>query len=88
VSGQHHTPACTLPLRKGPTVQQAGWASELVRTQKLEEKSFASARSQNPVVQSAVRHYADLATPVPVPSTLMLFLTKSKVNMILDCDAV
>jgi hypothetical protein len=51
--------------RKGPPVlivQEAGWASEPVWTQSLEEISFASARDQTPVVQSVVRHYADLAT--------------------------
>jgi hypothetical protein len=52
----HFTP------RKGPPVpiaQEAGWASELVWTQRLEEKSFASAGDQAPVVQSVVRHYTD-----------------------------
>jgi hypothetical protein len=44
VSGQLHAPA--LALEKGPPVpivQEAGWASEPVWTQRLEEKSFASA---------------------------------------------
>jgi hypothetical protein len=34
-------PGCTLPLGKEPV--EAGWASELVWTQRLEEKSFAFA---------------------------------------------
>jgi hypothetical protein len=40
-----------------PTVYEAGWASDLVWTQRLEEKSFASAGDRNPVVQSVFRHY-------------------------------
>jgi hypothetical protein len=39
-----------------PIGQEAGWASELLSTQRLEEKSFASAGDRTPVVQSAVRH--------------------------------
>jgi hypothetical protein len=49
-------------LGEGPPVpigQEAGLASELLWTQRLEEKSFASAGDQTPVVQSAVRHYTD-----------------------------
>jgi hypothetical protein len=55
-------PGCSLPPRKGPTipiVQEAGWASELVWTQRLEEISFAYAEDRTPVVQSVVRHYTD-----------------------------
>jgi hypothetical protein len=53
-------PRCTpgkgslVPIGKG-----AGWASELVLTWRLEEKSFASAGDQTPVVQSVDRHYTD-----------------------------
>jgi hypothetical protein len=39
--------------------QEAGWASELISAQRLEEKSFASARDRTPVVQSVVIHYND-----------------------------
>jgi hypothetical protein len=42
-----------------PIGQEAGWASELVWTQRLEEKFFASAGDRKPVVQSVVRHYTD-----------------------------
>jgi hypothetical protein len=45
-----------------PIVHEAGWASELVWTQRLEGKSFASAGDRTPVVQSVVRDYTDLAT--------------------------
>jgi hypothetical protein len=44
MSGQRHAPAALNP-GKGPPVpivQAAGWASEPVWTQRLEEKSFAS----------------------------------------------
>jgi hypothetical protein len=34
-----------------PIVQEAGWASEPVWTQRIEEKSFASAGDRTPVVQ-------------------------------------
>jgi hypothetical protein len=45
-----------------PTGQEAGWTSELVWTQRLEEKSLASARGSSvdrPVVQPVARHYID-----------------------------
>jgi hypothetical protein len=57
VSGQHHAPAALLPPGKGPPVpigQEAGWAPEPVRTQRLEEKSFASAGDRTPIVQHVV----------------------------------
>jgi len=43
------------------TGQEAGWASELVWTQRLEEKSFAPAGDRIPVVQSVARHYIDIS---------------------------
>jgi hypothetical protein len=43
------------------------WASELVWTQRLEEKLFASARDRTPVVQSVVCHYTDWVTPALQP---------------------
>jgi hypothetical protein len=54
--------------KKGPPVpirQKAGWASELVLTQRMEKKSFASAGDRTPVDQSVVRHNADLSTAAP-----------------------
>jgi hypothetical protein len=39
--------------------QEAGWASELVRTQRIEEKSFACPGVQTLVIQPVVRHYTD-----------------------------
>jgi hypothetical protein len=53
-------PGRALPLGKGPQVpieQEAGWASEPVWTQRLEEKSFTSAGDRTPIVQPVVRHY-------------------------------
>jgi hypothetical protein len=60
VSGQRHAPAALYPQRKDPPVpvgQEAGWASELVWTQRLQKKSFAFAGDRTPVFQSVVRHY-------------------------------
>jgi hypothetical protein len=45
-----------------PIVQEAGWASEPVWTQGLEEKSSAPVGDRSPVVQSVVRHYTDWTT--------------------------
>jgi hypothetical protein len=55
VSDQRHAPAALLPPGKGPTVpivQEAGWAPELVWTQRLEEKSFAPAGDRTPIARS------------------------------------
>jgi hypothetical protein len=67
VSGQHHAPAALYPA-EGPPVpigQEAGWASEPVWMQRLEEKSSASVGDRTPVVQPVVRHYTDWATAAP-----------------------
>jgi hypothetical protein len=64
VNGQRHDSAAFYP-GKGPLVligQEAGWVSEQVWTQSLEEKSFVSARDRTPIVQSVVRHYTDSST--------------------------
>jgi hypothetical protein len=48
-----------------PIVQEAVWAPEPVWTQRLQEKSFASARDRTSsalVVQPVARHYTDWAT--------------------------
>jgi hypothetical protein len=68
VSCQRHAPAALYLRGKDPpvpTVQEAGCAPEPVWTQRLEEKSSASAgdRTDRQVVQSVVRHYTDWATP-------------------------
>jgi hypothetical protein len=49
VSGQRHAPAALCPRGKAPvpTVQEAGWASDLVWTQRLEDKSFLLCRGSN-----------------------------------------
>jgi hypothetical protein len=61
VSGQCHAPAAlylreTIPV---PIGQEIGWASWLVWSQRLEEKSVTSAGDRTPVVQRVVRHYTD-----------------------------
>jgi hypothetical protein len=62
VSGQCR-PCRPLPPGKGPSVhfgEEAGWAPELVWTERLEE--ISSAEDQTSVVQSVVKHYTDWAT--------------------------
>jgi hypothetical protein len=62
VSGQRHARAELCSPGKDPPVpivQEPGWVSELVWTQRLEEKSFAFAGDQTPIVQSVVRYYTD-----------------------------
>jgi hypothetical protein len=54
------------------TGQEAGWASELVWTQRLEQKSFASATDRTTVVQSAFRHYTVWVTPALPPHPIHL----------------
>jgi hypothetical protein len=56
VSGQRHAPVALLPPGKGPPVsivQEAGWASEPVWTQRIEEKSFAPAGDRTPIARSS-----------------------------------
>jgi hypothetical protein len=61
-------PGRALPPGKGPSVpivQEAGWASEPIRTQSTEEKSFRLFRVSNlhrPVVQPVAKHYTGWAT--------------------------
>jgi hypothetical protein len=61
--GRALTPVKRHPV---PIVQEAGWAPELVWTQRLEKESSRLCRGSNldrPVVQSVVRHYTDWAIP-------------------------
>jgi hypothetical protein len=49
-------PGRVLPPGKGPPVpivQEAGWAPELVWTQRIEEKSFAPAGDRTPIARSS-----------------------------------
>jgi hypothetical protein len=69
VSGQRHALAALYLPVKGPPVhigQEAGWASEVVWTQRLEEKFYACAGYRTPVVQSVARPYTNWATPARV----------------------
>jgi hypothetical protein len=52
VSRQCKAPAALYPLGEDPVpiVQEAGWATEPVWTQSVEEKSFASVRDRTPVL--------------------------------------
>jgi hypothetical protein len=72
VSGQRHAPAALLPPGKGPLVpivQEAGWASEPVWTQRLEEKSFAPAGDRTPIARSTS----------PQSDTLLTALTRLQI---------
>jgi hypothetical protein len=57
VCGQRHAPGKGLPV---PIVQEAGWASEPIWPQRLEEKSFAPAGDRTLIARSLVRHFAEL----------------------------
>jgi hypothetical protein len=70
-------PGRALPPRKGPPVpivQEAGWAPELVWTQRIEEKSSASVGDRTPVVQSVVSQYTDWATPAPLLTVMVAMM--------------
>jgi hypothetical protein len=64
-------PGRALPPGKGPPVpivQEAGWASEPVWTQRNRGIVLCPCRGSNPdrpVAQSVIRHNTDLATPAP-----------------------
>jgi hypothetical protein len=71
VSGQRHAQDALYPRGKEPPVpigEEAGWASEPVWTQRLEEKSSASVGDRTPVVQPVVDQYTDWATAAPYNS--------------------
>jgi hypothetical protein len=58
VFGQRHASAALYSRERTPVPigYQAGWASELVWTQRLQKKYFASAGNRTPSVKSVVRH--------------------------------
>jgi hypothetical protein len=67
VSGQCHALVALAP-GKGPLVpivQEAGWAPEPVWTQRLEEKSFASAGDCTPIAQSSSLQSDTVLTELP-----------------------
>jgi hypothetical protein len=56
-----------------PIVQEAGWAPELVWTQRPEEKSFCLCRGSKPdlpVVHFVGKHYIEGCTPVTLSSII------------------
>jgi hypothetical protein len=61
-------PGRALPPGKGPPVptgQEAGWAPEPVRTQRLEEKSFASAKDRTSISRSSSPWSNTILTELP-----------------------
>jgi hypothetical protein len=79
VSGQRHSPAALYPQGKDPPPQEAGWASELVWTDRLQEQFFSSAGDRTTVVQSVVSHCTELPRLphllVRVPNRLTFMLS-------------
>jgi hypothetical protein len=80
-------PGRALPPGKGspvPIGQDAGWATESVWTQRLEEKSSCFCQGSNLdrlVIQPVIRHYeyTDWATSAPMYTIQILFIIPSKV---------
>jgi hypothetical protein len=71
VSGQRHAKAALLPPGKippVPTVEEAGWASEPVWTQRLEEKSLAFSRDRTSISGRPVRSQTLYRLNYPAPS--------------------
>jgi hypothetical protein len=62
VSGQRHAPGKEPPVL---TVQEAGWVSEPVWTQKLEEKSCACAGNRTSITQSSSPWSYTILTELP-----------------------
>jgi hypothetical protein len=92
VSGQRHAPAALCPGERTPVpiVQEAGWASEPVWTQRLKKKILCPCRGSNPdrpVVQSAVRHYTAWATLAPYDGS-MTNNVDMKVRMVGQCPVL
>jgi hypothetical protein len=71
-------PSRALPWGKDPWYPlglEAGWASELVWTHRLEEKSFASVRDR-----TVARHYTDWATPAHSHQCTTLIFRRSHIR--------
>jgi hypothetical protein len=68
VTGQYRTPAALYPAERIPVHigHEAVSASDLVWTQRLEEKSFAYAGDRTPVFKSVVRRCTNRSTSAPV----------------------
>jgi hypothetical protein len=67
VSGQRHAPAALCPGEStlDPIVQVAGWASEPVWTQRLDDKSFAPAGDRTPIARSSSPYSDTILTELP-----------------------
>jgi hypothetical protein len=68
VSGQCHALAALYPWGKDLWYlmdRRLGGPQSLSGHTRVEEKYFASAQDQTPIIQSVVRHYTDWAIPAP-----------------------
>jgi hypothetical protein len=75
-------PGHTLALVKGPLVrivEEAGWAAELIWTQRLRGKILCVCRGSDlahPVVQPVARHYTDWVTQLTLQLILVFIVFK------------
>jgi hypothetical protein len=84
VSGQPHAPGRPLPPGKGPPVpivQEAGWVPEPVWTQRLQEKSLASAGDRTSIARSSVARYYTEIPAHPKLGTLQKIRLQERWNI-------
>jgi hypothetical protein len=77
-------PGRALALGKGPTVpivQEAGLAPEPVWTQRLEEKSFASAGDRTPIARSSILYRATILRLLSYPTHPFLYTVEVKMHL-------
>jgi hypothetical protein len=89
VSGQCHALTTLYSQGKEPQYpldkRLGGPLSELVCTQRLEEKSFATAGDRTSVTQSIVRHYTDWAPPACPQCSMTCLCSVNAVSSVFVC---